>query len=178
MREQILLWATFVFGTTAALAQPDFDTAMRNATTQYQRDTQAATEALSRTRARVTEEKAALLRQIHAAEERTVVAKRETLRFETAREDGAEFRRKATQELDGILTTARFANTLAHDALKLAEDSLAPGESLGDGGETLQKQLDDAAANRPGTVAMDVADFLLARTEHALGGYEVSGRAT
>jgi len=159
---------------------PSFEESMKTAAAEYRQRAVHAAEALNRTRARIADEKAPLLQQMRAAEDRLVAAESENTRFETQRENSTELRQKLLLELDAIRSTTTYVGTLAHDGLKAATDALAPGEDqwVADQVKALQKQLDDAsAAGTSGRTAMDIADFLLARTEQALGGYRADGKA-
>jgi len=163
-----------------AQGAPTFEESMKTAAAEYRQRAVLAAEALNRTRARIAEEKAPLLQQMRAAEDRMVAAESENTRLETQQENSAEVRQKLLQELDASRRTTTYADTLAHDGLKAATDALAPGEDQGvaDQVTALQKQLDGAsAAGASGRSAMDIADFLLARTEQALGGYRAEGKA-
>ena len=163
-----------------ARGAPSFDESMKTAAAEYrQRADQAAAE-LNRTRTRIADEKAPLLQQLRAAEDRMVAAESENTRLETQRENSTEQRQKLLQELDAVRRSTTYAGTLARDGLKAASDALAPGEDqrVADRVTALQKQFDDAsAAGAGGRAAMDIADFLLARTEQAVGGYRADGRA-
>jgi len=159
---------------------PSFEESMKTAAAEYRQRAVHAAEALNRTRARIADEKAPLLQQMRAAEDRLVAAESENTRFETQRENSTELRQKLLLELDAIRSTTTYVGTLAHDGLKAATDALAPGEDqwVADQVKALQKQIDDAsAAGTSGRTAMDIADFLLARTEQALGGYRADGKA-
>jgi biopolymer transport protein ExbB len=160
-------------------AAPSFDDTMKQAAADYRERVGRAADELNRTRTRIAAEKAPLLEQMRAAENRIIATESETTRLETGREDSTEQRRKLLQELDAIRKTTTYAGTLAHDSLRAVADSLAPGEAQFDGEriEALLKQLDDPAAGPSGRAAMDIADFLVARTERALGGWRADGSA-
>ncbi len=158
---------------------PTFEEAMKRAAVDYRERAHQAAAALGQTRARVAGEKAPLLQQLRAAEDRMVAAESETTRLETQREDSTEQRRKILKALETIRQTTTYARSLAHDSLKAAVDQLAPGEDqlLADRLATLQKQLEAASGGAEGGAALDVADFLCAHTEQALGGYRAEGAA-
>ncbi len=162
-----------------AYGAPSFEESMQTAAAEYRERAVHAAEALNKTRARIADEKAPLLQQLRAAEDRLVAAESEITRLETLRENSTELRHKMLQELEAIRRTTTYAGTLAHDGLKATTDALAPGEDQWTANQlqALQKQLDDAAAaGASGRAAMDVADFLRARTEQALGGYRADGK--
>ena len=171
--------AALIFG-PALSGTPSSDEAIQKTLTDYRERVTRAAEELNRTHARIADEKSPLLEQIRAAEDRTIMAESETKRLDANHEDATEQRRKLLQDLDSIRKTIAYANTLSHDALKAVVDGFAPGEGQFAGAEVqaLQKQLEDPTTSPSGNVAMDVADFLLARTEHALGGYRAAGSAT
>jgi len=160
-------------------APPTFDETMKSANADYRERLTRAAEELNRTRTRIAAEKAPLLEQMRAAENRIIAAESEIARIETRREDTAEQRRKLLQELDAIRKTTTYASTLAHDSLRAAADSLAPGEEQVDAGriEALFGLLDDPVAGPGVRAAMDTTDFLAARTERALGGWRADGQA-
>jgi biopolymer transport protein ExbB len=162
-----------------AHAAPTFDESMKTAAAEYRQRADRAAAALNQTRTRIADEKAPLLQRMRAAEDRMVAAESDNTRLETQRDDSAELRLKLQQELDTIRRTTAYAGTLAHDSLKTATDALAPGEDqwVSDRVKALQKQLDDdSAAGATGRAAMEIADFLAARTEQVLGGYRAEGR--
>lgn len=164
---------------SAQPAAPTFDEAMKKSAAEYRERVTRAADELNRTRARIAAEKAPLLEQMRAAENRIIAAESETTRIETGREDFAEQRRKLLQELDAIRKTTAYAGTLAHDSLRATADGLAPCEAQFDGEriEALLKQLDDPVAGPSGRAALDIAEFLVARTERALGGWRADGQA-
>ena len=171
--------AAMMFG-TASFGAPSSDEAIQKALTEYRERVTRAADELNRTRARIADEKSPLLEQIRAAEDRIIMAESETKRLDTSHENATELRRKLLQDLDSIRKTIAYANTLSHDGLKVVVDGFAPGEDqfAGSEAQALQKQLEDPTTSPSGNVAMDVADFLLARTERALGGYRATGSAT
>ena len=170
--------AALLFSALALRAQP-LDQALANAAADYRGRVTRAADELTRIRARIGAEKMPLLEQMRAAQDRVITAESEATRLETRREDATEQRRKLLLELDSIRKTTSYVSTLAHDGLKTAGDGLAPGEDqlVGEQVRTLQTQLDEAEVGTRGRTALDAADFLLARTERALGGYRAEGRA-
>ncbi len=179
IRFLISLMALTACGATALRAQT-LDDALQKAAADYRERVTRAADELNRTRARIGAEKAPLLEQMRAAQDQVIAAESEMTRFETHREDVSEQRRKLLQELDAVRKTTSYVTTLAHDSLKSAADGLAPGEDqlVGDRLRALQAQLDDASAGPRAATALDAAEFLVARTERALGGYRAEGHAT
>ena len=170
--------AVIAFGATQLNAQT-LDNALQSAGTEYRERIARAAEELNRTRARVAAEKLPLLEQMQEAQNRIIAAESETTRLETRREDSTEQRRKLMLELEAISKTTGYAATLARDGLKVTVEGLAPGEDqfVGEQARSLQTQLDEAGADARSAAALDAVDFLLAHTEHALGGYRAEGRA-
>jgi biopolymer transport protein ExbB len=175
---------TAVFAVAALLGNawgaPTLDESMQRAAADYRQKAEVAAKELNDTRARIAGEKAPLLKELRAAEDRIVAAEGEKAKLEAQRDNSADERRKLIQELESIRRVTDYAATLAHDSLKLDLAALAPGEDqrLADQEDTLQSQLDAAAAaGTSGASAMDAADFLLRRTEESLGGYRSDGRA-
>ncbi|HTT58185.1 MAG TPA: MotA/TolQ/ExbB proton channel family protein [Opitutaceae bacterium] len=162
-----------------ARAAPSFDEAMTKAAGDYRERVAQAAQELNQTRARIAAEKAPLLEQLRATEDRIIALESETSRLETHDEDTAAERRKLLQELETTRKTTAYASTLAHDGLKAVDDGLAPGEEQIDGERIadLLKRLDDPGAGPSGQAALDIADFLLARTQRTLGGYRAQGQA-
>jgi len=160
-------------------AADTFDEAMAGATSDYTERLRKAADELNRTRQRIAGEKAPLLQELRAAENRIITAQTEATRFETGRDNAADRRRDLLKELDAIRKNSSYLDTLAHDGLKVIEDGLAPGEEplLSDRIRSLQQKLDDLSAGPNGRAAIDAAEFLLEQTRRALGGYTASGRS-
>ncbi|HVU23100.1 MAG TPA: MotA/TolQ/ExbB proton channel family protein [Opitutus sp.] len=178
MRLRIPLIMLALAAGRAATAAESFEQAMTSAAQDYQARLQAASAELNRTRERIANEKAPLLREMRAAEDRIIAAETEVTRLETAESNGAEQRRQLLKELDGLRKQTSYVATLAHDSLKAFESGLTPGAEplLGERLAALQQAFDgNAGAN--GAVAADAAEFLLAQTERELGGYAAAGSA-
>ncbi len=167
-----------VLGAASLVAQT-LDQALQDAAADYRGRMTRAADELNRTRASISSEKVPLLQQMRAAQDRVIAAESEANRFEVRGEDSNEQRRKLLQELDAIRKTTGYVSTLAHDGLKAAVDSLAPGEDqlVGEKARALQERFDAADAGSRCGAAMNAADFLLAQTERCLGGYRADGRA-
>ncbi|MBI5425509.1 MAG: MotA/TolQ/ExbB proton channel family protein [Opitutae bacterium] len=175
--------ALFIAASALALALPaaeiSFDASLQSAIVDYRQRVTRAGEELNHARTRIAAEKAPLLAELRAAEDRLVAAQSELTRLETRRADFTETRRKLLQELEANRKVTAYATTLAHDGLKAVADSLSPGEAARDAERlhTLLQKLDDPAANASGAAAFDAVDQLLERTERVLGGYRAEGQA-
>src|SRR3984957_9951263 len=88
----------------------------------------AAAAELNSTRMRIADEKAPLLQEMRAAEDRILVLQSEIGRLEAGQEDAANQRRKLLTDLDNIRKNTTYIGTLAHDGLTAYGESLAPGE--------------------------------------------------
>lgn len=163
----------------SARAAPPFPDTMRRAADSYRSRAEQAAAELNRTRGRIADEEAPLLAQIRAAEDRIVAAESETARIEAQAGNSGAARRRLLQDLQASRNTASYLATLAHDGLGAAREGLAPGEDQQVGArlQDLAAGLDAAAAGPTGGAALDAAEFLLARTEYALGGYRAEGSA-
>lgn len=161
----------------SANATETFDEALKRATADYAERLRTAADELNSTRKRIADEKAPLLGEMRAAEDRIVTAQSQTERLETGREDSTEQHRKLMMDLDNVRKNTTYMTTLAHDGLTAFEDGLAPGEGqvLSDRLLVLGQKLDDSSGGPNGQSAVDVAEFLLERTQHELGGYSSAG---
>ncbi len=170
-----LLLATSTLG-----AAESFEEAMVRASLDYAERLRTANEELARTRTRIADEKAPLLKSMRAAEDRIIAADQEATRLQTAVEQAVETRRRLNLDADTLRKNAGYMTALAHDGLKAYGDGLAPGEDqlLSEPMAAFERALDEPEALRGGGVAANVADFLLARVEQSLGGYAAPGSAT
>jgi hypothetical protein len=180
MKRQIVVMFAIagLLGTASRAAT--LDESMDKAAADYRQKAELAAASLNKTRSRIADEKAPLLKELQEAEDRIVSAEAENSRLETLRDESGEQRRKLAQELESLRKETDYAGTLAQDSLKAGLGALAPGESqrLADQFDALQRQFDQAASSgASGRQAMDVADFLLKRTQEALGGYRSDGKA-
>ena len=175
----LFLFVVVALGGVTSLQAQSLDQALQNAAADYRERVSRAADELNRTRARIGAQKAPLLEQMRAAQDRVIAAESEATRFDTRREDVTEQRRKLLLELDAIRKTTSYVGTLAHDGLKAAADGLAPGEDqfVGEEVQALQQRLDEAGTGPRGAPALAAVDFLLAHTERALGGYRAEGMA-
>ncbi|HVU34593.1 MAG TPA: MotA/TolQ/ExbB proton channel family protein [Opitutaceae bacterium] len=162
-----------------AEAAPTFDQTMEKAAAEYRQRAEAAAAELNRTRTQIADEEAPILKRIHAAEDRIVAAESDETQMETQQQNAADTRQKLLKGLEEIRKTTSYLATLAHDSIKAESDGLAPGadQRLGDRLREMQQKLDAGTDEAGGQAAMDAADFLLARTEEALGGYRTEGSA-
>lgn len=157
-------------------AQETFDDAMKRATADYGERLQKAADELNATRTRIANEKAPLLQEMRAAEDRIVTAESEIDRLEAGKSDSGEERRKLLSDLDAVRKNTTYIGTLAHDGLAAYTESLAPGEGqlLSDPLQALGQRLDDSSQSS-GQTALEVAEYLLGRTRRSLGGYTAAG---
>lgn len=160
-------------------AAPSPDASMTKAVAEYRQRLARAAAELNQTRTRIAAEKAPLLKQMRATEDRIIALQGETTRIETRQQNAGTRRRKLLAELGGTRKTTSYASTLAHDGLKAVNDALAPGEVQIEGARiaALEKELNSPATGPTSRAALDVADFLLANTERELGGYRAQGKA-
>ena len=165
-----------LFLSSGLRAQETFDDAMKRATADYGDRLQKAADELNATRTRIANEKAPLLQEMRAAEDRIVTAESEIDRLETGKADSGEERRKLLSDLDAVRKNTTYIGTLAHDGLSAYTESLAPGEGqlLSDPLQALNQKLDDSTGSS-GQTALDVAEYLLGRTRRSLGGYTAAG---
>ena len=164
----------------APAAEPNFDDALKRAATDYADRLRQAADELNRTRERIAREQAPLLADLRATEDRIIALERETVRIATGQEQAAANKRRLLRDIEEVRKTGAYVTTLAGDSLRALGDGLAPGEEplVADRLLELQQKLDTAAAaGLGGPASLDVAEFLLARTERVLGGSLVAGRA-
>lgn len=157
----------------------NLDEALKRAATDYAERLRIAADELNRTRERIAREKEPLLRDLQAAEARIVAAESEALRIETGHEQAAATRRRLLQELDEVRKSTTYIATIGHDGLKVAEDSLAPGEDqlLGERLRQLRAGLEDPATAPSAAAAVAVAEFMVERIRGSLGGATAPGSA-
>jgi biopolymer transport protein ExbB len=161
-----------LLATTAAAAE-NFDEALKRAATHYTTRLQQAADELNRARERIAREKSPLLKELRAAEDSIIAFEREIVRLDTDRENATSTKRRLIRDIEEQRKTTAYVTTLAGDALKAFATGLPPGEQafVGDDLLQLQDKLDASAATGTGAVvALDIADFMLARTERVLGG--------
>jgi biopolymer transport protein ExbB len=160
-------------------AGQDFDAAAATAATDYSQRVQKASEQLTAVRQKIVEEKAPVLKAIHAAEERIVAAEAETTRIETGQEQAKERRRDLQKEHEAVQKNLNYASTLARDAAVAVQDGLTPGEDqvLGEPLKRAIQQFDQTAKMSAEQATVDALDILLRRMETSVGGYQAPGRA-
>lgn len=176
-----LLAALFAgFLAAAAPAADNLDDALKKAAVDYANRLRQAGEELNRTRERIARERAPLLEDLRATEDRIIALEREISRLNTGRENATSDKRRLLRDIEEVRKTDAYVTTLATDALKALGEGLAPGEE-GFHGERLRaaQQALEAAANAGsgGPAAIEAANFLLERTERVLGGHMIAGRA-
>ncbi len=169
--------ASLLAFTAASRAAETFDEAMKRATGDYVERLKTAADELNTTRKRIADEKAPMLQDMRAVEDRIVALQSEIEQMETAEADSTERHRKRLAELDAIRKNTTYIGTLAHDGLTAYQESLAPGEGqlYSERIDALGQKLDDVSAGPSGQAAIDIAEFLLERTRRELGGYSASG---
>ncbi len=157
----------------------DFDEAMAKAKLDYAERLRLAGEELARVRERIANEKAPLLREMRAAEDRVITTESQRSQLETGQEQFTSDQRKILRDLDGVRKNATYLVTLAHDSLKTTSDSLAPGEEqlIGDRLQGLQQKLEDASAGPPVGAAVDVVEFIAERVQRTIGGSTAPGQS-
>jgi len=165
---------------SAALGAENFDDALKRAAIDYANRLRLANEELNRTRERITQEKAPLLAELREIEDRIITLERESLRLTTGQEQATANKRRLLRDIEDVRKTGAYVTTLAGDALKAVSEGLPPGEEslVSDRLQELQGKLEKAAAaGTGGPASLDIAEFLLERTQRVLGGSLVPGRA-
>jgi len=168
------------FVAVAAPAAENLDDALKRAATDYANRLRQAGEELNRTRERIAGERAPLLQEVRAAEDRIITLEREISRLKTGSENAASDKRRVFRDLEEVRKTDTYVTTLATDALKAVSEGLVPGEEaiLGERLRAEQQKLEAAtAAGAGGPASLEAAAFLLERTERLLGGFLAPGRA-
>jgi biopolymer transport protein ExbB len=171
---------TLLLGAVRTRAAETYDEAVKQVTKDYGERSQQAVDELIQARARIANEKAPRLKEMRAAEDRIIAAETQIRQLETGQEEGVERRRKLLKSIEAARKTSTYASALVRDGAKIFADGLAPGEAqqVSEPLQTLQQKLDGQPAGSSSTQpAADLADFLLARTELAVGGYIAPGRA-
>src|ERR1700679_3691737 len=157
MKTRILSTLASVLLLAAAVhAAETFDDAMTRAATDYGERLRRAADELNATRKRIDGEKAPLISEMRAAEDRIVTAQSRIERLETSQENSSEEHRKLLTDLDAIRKNTTYIATLAHDSLTSFDEGLAPGEGqlLSDRVQALGQRLDDISAGPNGAAAM------------------------
>ena len=165
---------------TAAAGAENFDDALKRAAADYAARLRTAGDELNRTRERITAEKSPLLEELRATEDRIIALERETIRLTTGQEQAAANKRRLLRDIEEVRKTGAYVTTLAGDALKALGSGLPPGEEalVRDQLQALEQKMESAAAaGAGGPASLEVAEFLLARTERLLGGHLAAGRA-
>jgi biopolymer transport protein ExbB len=176
-----LLFPLAILLAPGARADEAYDAVLRRAAAEYQEKLGHASEELMRTRARIADEKAPLLKEMRAAEDRIIAAETQIRQLETRDQNGADERRRLLKNIDASRKTASFVSATVRDGAKAFGDGLGPGEAqiIAARLRQLQQKLDEPAGSGGANVvaAADLADLLLERTEQALGGYTANGQA-
>ncbi len=160
-----------------APAAETFDEAMGRAMLDYGERLRKAVAELTAARARISQEKAPLLKVMRTAEDRIVAADEEITRLETAAEQAAERRHRLIMEAEVLRKNANYVSALAQEGLKAFDDGLAPGEGqiVSEALQALRQQSVDQGRVADGKAAMDAANFLLGRVRQSAGGYVAAG---
>jgi biopolymer transport protein ExbB len=177
----LLLVPLAILLSLGARADESYDAALKRAAAEYQQKLSGAAEELIRTRTQIADEKAPLLKEMRAAEDRIIAADSQIRLLETGQQNNADERRRLLKNIDASRKTASFISATVRDGAKAFGDGLGPGEAqiLAARLQQLQQKLDEPAASggANAAAAADLADLLLERTEQALGGYTAKGQA-
>ena len=156
-----------------------FDEAVKRADADYQARFLKAADELNRVRAKISDEKAPLLKDMRAAEDRIVAAQAQIEHLQAAEDKSTEDKRKLLSELESQRKSGAYLTTLAHDALAAFGDGLAPGESEALAGpiQEISQRLDDTSGGSTASSAIDATELMLAQTQRELGGYTAKGQS-
>jgi biopolymer transport protein ExbB len=170
--------AALALGAAPLLAADNFADAVKRAEGDYNGRLAAAADELSAARTRITDEKAPLLADLRAAEDRIIDVTSQMSHLRAGAENFADRKRKLLIDLDAVRKNTTYMSTLAHDGLTSFQEGLLPGESqaLSEAVDAVSGKI-DAAAPVSGQAAVDAAAYLLDRTERELGGYSAPGRS-
>lgn len=174
----VLVIAGLVCATGMASAQ-DFDEALKREAAEYTAKLRQAGEELNRTRERISREKAPLLAEMRAVEDRVIALETETTRMASGQESHEGDKRRLLREIDELQRNNTYIASLASDGLRALGDGLAPGEdpSIEERIQELQRSIDTATRTGAGPESIEAADFLLQRTRRVLGGEIRPGKA-
>ena len=178
MKARILTALASIFLVAATVrAAETFDEAMKRATDDYTERLKVAADELNSTRKRIADEKAPMLKEMRAVEDRIVALQSEIEQIETVQADATDRHRRQLSDLDATRKNTTYIGTVAHDGLTAYSESLAPGEGqlYADRIDALGQKLDDISSGPSAQAAIDIAEFLLERTRRELGGYSASG---
>jgi len=158
-------------------AADPLDDAVKQASLDYAKRIDAATQELNETRETIATERAPLMEEAARLEDRIIDLESEVARLETAQSRAIEDRRRLRVEFEGLSRNLSYVNTLAQDNLKLTEASLLPGESeaYSDRLDGLRQALEDPARTMDSGPALDLSGVLLDRLDHLVGGYAQPG---
>lgn len=162
-----------------ARSADDLNGLLERATLDYTERTKKAAEELNATRERIAKEKAPLLQQLRAAEDRIIAAQADIDKSDTSHASAENDRRKLLKDADTLHKSTTYVTTLAHDGLSGVANGLFAGEEqlLSEPLAAMQAGFDNPSRAPSATGAVAVAEFILARNERQLGGYAFPGRA-
>jgi biopolymer transport protein ExbB len=165
---------------SAAPSAEPFEDAMKRATIEYTDRLKKAADELNRKRELIMKEKAPLLQEMRAAEDRIISAEGASTRLNTRHEEAATERRKLLKDIETFRKNSTYMATLAHDGLQALSEGLAPGEKqlIGERIQALQQSAEVAEEGKKAPVAIDIAEFLLAHVRQSSGGYTAPGNST
>lgn len=172
----------FVFTALMAatvLGAEKFEESTAKAVVDYTDRLKKASEQLAAVRAKIADEKAPMLKALHAAEERIVAARAEIARIETGQEDSQGRRRELLKEREVVQKNLNYIATLAHDAAVAVNDAQAAGEEQV-GGDKLKRavqQFDEAPRVPAEKATADALTAIVDHIERSIGGYQTPGQA-
>jgi len=160
-------------------AAENYEESTAKAVADYTVRLKEASEQLTETRRKIADEKAPLLKALHAAEERIVAAEAEIARIKTGQEDSQGLRRSLLKERDAVQKNLNYVSTLAHDAIGAIKDGLTAGEEQigGDRLQQIARQFDEMPKISPEKATSDALTAMIDRIEQSLGGYRAPGQA-
>jgi biopolymer transport protein ExbB len=155
-----------------------FEESAAKAAVDYADRLKKASEQLTGIRKKIADEKAPMLKALHAAEERIVAAEAETSRIELGQADSQGRRRELLKERDAMQKNLHYISTLAHDAAVAITDGLGAGEEQIDGDQLKRvvQQFDDAPKVSTEKATSDALESIVDRIERSLGGYRAPGQ--
>lgn len=178
----MILRILFVFSAliaSSAIGAEQFEESAAKAAVDYADRLKKASEQLTEVRQKIADEKAPLLKALHAAEERIVSAEAEIARIEMGQENAQGRRRELLKERDVVQKNLSYVSTLAHDAAVAINDGMAAGEEQigGDRLKRIVQQFDEAPKVSSEKATADALETIMDHLERSLGGYRAPGQA-